>query len=59
MIHAPGRFRIEVNNGLAFGTGKHETTRLCLALLEKWVKPGMTVLDIGQAPEFSPKQHSY
>ena len=43
----PGRFRIEVNNGLAFGTGKHETTRLCLALLETWVKPGMTVLDIG------------
>jgi len=43
----PGRFRIVVNNGLAFGTGKHETTRLCLTLLEKWVKPGMTVLDIG------------
>ena len=43
----PGRFRIEVNNGLAFGTGKHETTRLCLVLLETWVKPGMTVLDIG------------
>lgn len=43
----PGRFRIEVNNGLAFGTGKHETTRLCLGLLEKLVKPGMTVLDIG------------
>ncbi len=43
----PGRFRIEVNNGLAFGTGKHETTRLCLALLENYVKPGMTVLDIG------------
>ena len=42
-----GRFRIEVNNGLAFGTGKHETTRLCLALLESQVKPGMTVLDIG------------
>ncbi len=43
----PGRFRIEVNNGLAFGTGKHETTRLCLELLEKLVQPGMTVVDIG------------
>ncbi len=42
-----GRFRIVVNNGLAFGTGKHETTRLCLTLLETWVKPGMTVVDIG------------
>ncbi len=43
----PGRFRIEVNNGLAFGTGAHETTRLCLGLLEKYVRPGMTVFDIG------------
>jgi len=43
----PGRFRIEVNNGLAFGTGGHETTRLCLTLLELYVKPGMTVADIG------------
>ena len=42
-----GRFRIKVNNGLAFGTGKHETTRLCLTLLETYVKPGMTVIDIG------------
>ena len=42
-----GRFRIAVNNGLAFGTGKHESTRLCLALLEQWVTPGITVLDIG------------
>lgn len=42
-----GRFRIVVNNGLAFGTGRHETTRLCLALLEEYVRPGMTVVDIG------------
>ncbi len=42
-----GRFRIEINNGLAFGTGRHETTRLCLALLEKYVRPGSTVVDIG------------
>jgi ribosomal protein L11 methyltransferase len=43
----PGRLRIEVNNGLAFGTGRHETTRLCLEFLEQLVKPGMTVIDIG------------
>jgi ribosomal protein L11 methyltransferase len=42
-----GRLRIEINNGLAFGTGRHETTRLCLQFLEQQVKPGMTVLDIG------------
>lgn len=42
-----GRFRIEVNNGLAFGTGAHETTRLCIELLEKYVRAGMTVIDVG------------
>lgn len=42
-----GRIRIEVNAGLAFGTGAHETTRLCLEALERHLKPGMTVLDIG------------
>jgi ribosomal protein L11 methyltransferase len=42
-----GRLRIEINNGLAFGTGRHETTRLCLEFLEELVRPGMTVIDIG------------
>jgi len=43
----PGRFRITVNPGLAFGTGVHETTRLCLEALEDLVKPGIAVLDVG------------
>jgi ribosomal protein L11 methyltransferase len=43
----PGRFRIVVNPGLAFGTGVHETTRLCLEALERSVRPGMAVLDVG------------
>jgi len=43
----PGRFRITVNPGLAFGTGVHETTRLCLEALEELVTPGITVLDVG------------
>jgi len=43
----PGRLRIGINNGLAFGTGRHETTRLCLEFLEQLVRPGMTVIDIG------------
>jgi ribosomal protein L11 methyltransferase len=43
----PGRFRITINAGLAFGTGAHETTRLCLEALERHVSAGMTVIDIG------------
>ena len=42
-----GRIRIEVNAGLAFGTGAHETTRLCLEALERLVKPGITLADVG------------
>jgi ribosomal protein L11 methyltransferase len=42
-----GRFRITVNPGLAFGTGVHETTQLCIEALEDYVQPGMTVLDVG------------
>ncbi len=42
-----GRTVINLEPGLAFGTGLHETTRLCLELLEKYVKHDMTVLDVG------------
>jgi len=43
----PGRFRIAVNPGMAFGTGVHETTRLCLEALEDYLANGMSVLDAG------------
>ena len=43
----PDRFRIVINAGLAFGTGDHQTTRLCLEALERHVRPGATILDIG------------
>jgi ribosomal protein L11 methyltransferase len=42
-----GRFRIVVNPGMAFGTGIHETTRLCMEAAETYVRPGMAVLDVG------------
>lgn len=44
---AEGRTVLHLEPGLAFGTGTHETTRLCLQLLERYVFPGCTVLDVG------------
>ncbi|MEA4828029.1 MAG: 50S ribosomal protein L11 methyltransferase [Clostridium sp.] len=38
---------IELDPGMAFGTGTHETTRLCMQALEKYVKSDSTVFDIG------------
>lgn len=38
---------LHLEPGLAFGTGTHETTRLCLCFLEKYVKNGSEVLDVG------------
>lgn len=43
----PGRIPIRINPGMAFGTGTHPTTQLCLALLEEEARPGMLVMDIG------------
>jgi len=42
-----GRVVLDIDPGLAFGTGKHETTRLCLSTLERYVKDDVTVLDVG------------
>lgn len=43
----PGRIRIEINPGLACGTGAHEATQLCLEAIERYLHPGITVLDVG------------
>ena len=43
----PGRLRIEINPGLACGTGFHEATQLCLEAIEEYQRPDMTVLDVG------------
>ena len=38
---------IELDPGMAFGTGTHETTRMCIQALDKYVKPDTTVFDVG------------
>lgn len=45
--NADNRVVLDIDPGLAFGTGKHETTRLCLETLEKYVKENSSVLDVG------------
>lgn len=36
-----------VNPGMSFGTGSHHTTQLCIKEMEKYITPGMSVLDLG------------
>lgn len=43
----PGDVVIDLDPGMAFGTGQHPTTRTCLELLEEHVRPGDVVLDVG------------
>lgn len=38
---------VELDPGMAFGTGTHETTMLCLEILEQYMKKDYTVIDIG------------
>ena len=42
-----GKLVIEIDPGTAFGTGSHETTRLAIANMKKFLKPGDRLLDIG------------
>lgn len=44
---APDDLVIALDPGMAFGTGTHPTTYLCLETLEDLVKPGVNVLDLG------------
>jgi ribosomal protein L11 methyltransferase len=42
-----GRLRLEIHPGMACGTGRHPCTQLCLQAIEKHVRTGDTVIDIG------------
>lgn len=42
-----GEIVVELNPGMAFGTGTHETTSLCIKALEEYVKKDSVVFDIG------------
>ena len=41
------KYVINIDPGMAFGTGGHETTSLCIKNLEKYVKPHNNVIDVG------------
>ena len=43
----PHEIVLEIDPGMAFGTGTHPTTALCVALIEKYLRSGQTMLDVG------------
>ena len=44
---APGDRIIEIDPGMAFGSGTHETTGMCISLLEEVIRGGERVIDVG------------
>ncbi len=42
-----GRVALRLDPGLTFGTGAHASTQLCLEQLERYVRPGAPILDLG------------
>ena len=46
-VAQPGDMVIELDPGMAFGTGTHETTALCASWLEELVTPGIKAMDLG------------
>ncbi len=43
----PGEVLVELDPGLAFGTGYHPTTYSCLEIMDGLLRPGMAILDLG------------
>lgn len=46
-VDTSGLLPVVLDPGMAFGTGLHPSTRLCMAALERWMRPGDAVLDVG------------
>jgi ribosomal protein L11 methyltransferase len=44
---APDDIVLKLDPGMAFGTGLHPTTQLCVGLVEQYVQPGMAAIDLG------------
>ena len=42
-----GEVVVELDPGMAFGTGQHETTQMCIELLAELIQTGMAVVDVG------------
>jgi ribosomal protein L11 methyltransferase len=43
----PGQIILTIDPKMSFGTGYHESTRLVIGLIERYVRPGIRVLDVG------------
>lgn len=43
----PDRVAVKIDPSMAFGTGTHPTTQICLALLENYIQAGQPVIDVG------------
>jgi len=43
----PGEIVLTIDPKMSFGTGEHQSTKLIIKLLEKYVRPGMHLLDVG------------
>ena len=43
----PSRIAVKIDPSMAFGTGTHPSTQLCLEMVEKYTRPGQPVIDVG------------
>jgi ribosomal protein L11 methyltransferase len=43
----PSRIAVKIDPSMAFGTGTHPTTQLCMEFVEQETRPGMNVIDVG------------
>ena len=43
----PTRVPVKIDPSMAFGTGTHPTTQLCLEMIDRYIQPGQTFIDVG------------